>query len=162
MTRDIGDIAYVATWEGWRYLAVLLDAHSRRVVGWAMADHLRTELALEALLMALGARRPPPGLVHHTDRGCQYTAAAYQVGLATRRLVCSMSRSGDCLDNAMAERFFATLKAEVRSGERGEIPAAGRGGSEGSTSRSPALPGGESRGGQEHGGKSGDARRRVG
>jgi len=141
---------------------VLLDAYSRRVIGWAMADHLRTELALDALAMALQARRPPPGLVHHTDRGCQYTAAVYQAGLAARGIVCAMSRAGACLDNAMAESCFATLKAEVRSGERGEIPAAGRGGSEGSTSRSPALPGGESRRGQEHGGKSGDARRRVG
>ena len=108
----LGDITYLPTREGWLYLAVLLDAHSRRVVGWAMADHLRTELALDALQMALGARRPQPGLVHHTDRGCQYTAAAYREALAARGLVCSMSRSGDCLDNAMAERFFATLKAE--------------------------------------------------
>jgi transposase InsO family protein len=109
----LGDITYLPTREGWLYLAVLLDAHSRRVVGWAMADHLRTELALDALLMALGARRPQPGLVHHTDRGCQYTAAAYREALAARGLVCSMSRSGDCLDNAMAESFFATLKAEL-------------------------------------------------
>jgi putative transposase len=109
----LGDITYLPTGEGWLYLAVLLDAHSRRVVGWAMADHLRTELALDALAMALQARRPPPGLVHHTDRGCQYTAAAYQAALARHGLVCSMSRSGDCLDNAMAESFFATLKAEV-------------------------------------------------
>ena len=108
----LGDITYVATQEGWLYLAILLDAHSRRVVGWAMADHLRTDLALDALLMALQARRPPPGLVHHTDRGCQYTAAAYRDALAARGLVCSMSRSGNCLDNAMAESFFATLKAE--------------------------------------------------
>jgi len=158
----IGDITYVATAEGWPYLAVLLDAHSRRVVGWAMADHLRTELALDALAMALHNRRPDAGLVHHTDRGSQYTAAAYQATLADRGITVSMSRAGECLDNAMAESFFATLKAEVRSGERGEIPAAGRGGSEGSTSRLPALPGGESRRGQEHGGKSGDARRRVG
>jgi len=108
----LGDITYVATHEGWLYLAVLLDARSRRVVGWAMADHLRTELALDALAMALQARRPPPGLVHHTDRGCQYTAAAYRQALAARGVVASMSRSGDCLDNAMAESFFATLKAE--------------------------------------------------
>ncbi len=108
----IGDITYVATAAGWLYLAVLLDAHSRRVVGWAMDDHLRTELALDALAMALRARRPAAGLVHHTDRGCQYTAAAYQGALAARGLVCSMSRAGECLDNAMAESFFATLKAE--------------------------------------------------
>jgi transposase InsO family protein len=109
----LGDITYVATREGWLYLAVLLDAHSRRVIGWAMADHLRAELALGALAMALERRRPGVGLVHHTDRGCQYTAAAYQAALAARGVTVSMSRAGDCLDNAMAESFFATLKAEV-------------------------------------------------
>jgi len=92
---------------------VLIDAHSRRVVGWAMADHLRTALALDALAMALRGRRPAPGLVHHTDRGCQYTAAAYREALAAREITASMSRTGDCYDNAMAERFFATLKAEL-------------------------------------------------
>jgi putative transposase len=109
----LGDITYVPTQEGWLYLAVLLDAHSRRVVGWAMADHLRTGLALDALAMALARRRPAAGLMHHTDRGCQYTAAAYQAALAARGLVCSMSRAGQCLDNAMAESFFATLKGEL-------------------------------------------------
>lgn len=109
----LGDITYVATREGWLYLAVLLDAHSRRVVGWAMADHLRTALALDALTMALARRRPGAGLVHHTDRGCQYTAAAYREALAARGVTASMSRSGNCLDNAMAESFFATLKAEI-------------------------------------------------
>ena len=122
----LGDITYLPTGEGWLYLAVLLDAHSRRVVGWAMADHLRTALALDALAMALRARRPPPGLVHHTDRGCQYTAAAYQAALARRGLVCSMSRSGDCLDNAMAESFFATLKAEVTDARPWPTRAAAR------------------------------------
>ncbi len=109
----IGDITYVPTWEGWLYLAVLLDACSRRVIGWAMADHARAELAVEALTMALAARQPAAGLVHHTDRGCQYTARAYQAILASRGVVASMSRSGDCYDNAMAESFFATLKAEL-------------------------------------------------
>jgi transposase InsO family protein len=109
----LGDITYVATREGWLYLAVLLDAHSRRVVGWAMADHLRAELAMEALTMALGRRRPAAGLVHHTDRGCQYTAAAYQSILATHGGTAPMGRAGECLDNAMAESFFATLKAEI-------------------------------------------------
>ena len=109
----LGDITYVATHEGWLYLAVLLDAYSRRIVGWAMADHLRAELALDALAMALRARRPPPGLVHHTDRGCQYTAAMYRATLADRGITVSMSRSGQCLDNAVAESFFATLKAEL-------------------------------------------------
>jgi len=109
----IGDITFVPTREGWLYRAVLLDVYSRRVIGWAMADHLRAELALDALAMALQTRRPPPGLVHHTDRGGQYTAAAYQDALAARGLVCSMSRAGECLDNAMAESFFSTLKAEL-------------------------------------------------
>lgn len=109
----IGDITFVPTREGWLSLAVLLDVYSRRVVGWAMADHLRAELALDALAMALQTRRPPPGLVHHTDRGGQYTAATYQAALAARGLVCSMGRAGECLDNAMAESFFATLKAEL-------------------------------------------------
>ncbi len=109
----LGDITYLPTREGWLYLAVLLDACSRRVIGWAMADHLRTELALDALTMALWGRRPAPGLVHHTDRGGQYTAAAYQQALAARGVICSMSRAGECLDNAMAESFFATLKAEL-------------------------------------------------
>ena len=109
----LGDITYVATQEGWLYLAVLLDACSRRVVGWAMAEHLRAELALDALTMAIQRRRPAAGLVHHTDRGCQYTAAAYREALAARGITASMSRSGDCYDNAMAESFFATLKAEL-------------------------------------------------
>jgi putative transposase len=109
----LGDITYVATREGWLYLAVLLDAYSRRVVGWAMADHLRAELARDALAMALRARRPPPGLVHHTDRGGQYTAAMYRAALADRGITVSMSRPGQCLDNAVAESFFATLKAEL-------------------------------------------------
>jgi transposase InsO family protein len=109
----IGDIMCVPTWEGWLYLAVLLDAHLRRVIGWAMADHLRVDLALDALGMALAARRPAPGLVHHTDRGCQYTAAAYAASLVAHGLVISMSRAGICYDNAMAESFFATLKAEL-------------------------------------------------
>ncbi len=109
----LGDITYVATQEGWLYLAVLLDAYSRRVVGWAMADYLRAELARDALAMALRVRRPGAGLVHHTDRGSQYTAATYQAMLADRGVTVSMSRAGECLDNAVAESFFATLKAEL-------------------------------------------------
>jgi len=109
----LGDITSIATQEGWLYLAVLLDAHARRVVGWAMADHLRAELALDALTMALRARHPGAGLVHHTDRGCQYTAVAYQSTLATHGVTCSMSRAGECRDNAAAERSCATLKAEL-------------------------------------------------
>ncbi len=109
----LGDSTYVPTGEGRLSLAVLLDAHSRRVIGWAMADHLRTELALDALALALCARRPGANLVHHTDRGCQYTAAAYREALAARGLTASLRRSGESLDNAMAARFFATRKAEL-------------------------------------------------
>jgi len=108
----VGDIPHVATAEGWLYLAVIVDTYSRRVVGWATADHLRTELALDALVMALQSRRPLPGLVHHTDRGDQYAAAAYPTALAARGVTVSMSRVGECLDDAVAERFFATLKAK--------------------------------------------------
>lgn len=110
----VGDITYIPTWEGWLYLAVLLDCYSRRVVGWAMADHLRTELPLQALEMALTRRRPEPRqLIHHTDRGCQYTAKDYRDALDAHGVTPSMSRSGDCFDNAMAESFFAGLKAEL-------------------------------------------------
>jgi transposase InsO family protein len=122
----IGDITYLATAEGWLYLAVLIDAHSRRVVGWAMADHLRTELALDALAMAFRTRRPGGRLIHHTDRGSQYTAAAYQARLAACGITCSMSRAGQCLDNAMAESFFATLKTEFADAQRWSTRAAAR------------------------------------
>jgi transposase InsO family protein len=123
------DITYVPTDEGWLYAAVLLDACSRRVVGWAMADHLRTELALDALTMALARRRPAAGeggLVHHTDRGCQYTAERYQAVLAAHGVRGSMSRAGNCLDNAMAESFFATLKGELIDRQRWPTRAAAR------------------------------------
>jgi len=110
----VTDITYLPTNEGWLYLAAMLDGCSRRVVGWAMADHLRTDLALEALDLALRERRPAANrLIHHSDRGCQYTAAAYQAVLATQGIHCSMSRTGNCLDNAMAESFNATLKKEL-------------------------------------------------
>jgi len=110
----ITDLTYLWTAEGWLYLAALLDAHSRRVVGWAMAGCLRVDLALEALEMALRNRRPARGaLVHHSDRGSQDTAGAYQAVLTTHDIQCSMSRKGNCLDNAMAQSFFATLKREL-------------------------------------------------
>jgi putative transposase len=92
---------------------VVLDLFSRRVVGWAMADHLRTELVLDALDLALATRRPAPGLVHHSDRGCQYTSLAFGRRLQAAGLVPSMSRTGNCWDNAVAESFFATLKREL-------------------------------------------------
>jgi transposase InsO family protein len=109
----VADITYIRTLEGWLYLAIILDAFSRRVVGWALADHLRTELALDALRMAIDDRRPAAGLVHHTDRGCQYTAADYAALLAGRGIAQSLGRPGTCWDNAVAESFFATLKIEL-------------------------------------------------
>lgn len=109
----VGDITYIPTWEGWLYLAVLVDACSRRVVGWAMAEHLGGELTRDALAMALARRRPAADLLHHSDRGSQYTATAYQALLAEHGVKVSMSRAGDCYDNALAESFFATLKTEL-------------------------------------------------
>ena len=109
----VTDMTYVWTWEGWLFLAAIVDVFSRRIVGWAVADHLRTELPLEALGMALGIRQPPEGLVHHSDRGCQYASDLYRSELSARGIVCSMSRVGDCWDNAVAESFFATLKTEL-------------------------------------------------
>jgi transposase InsO family protein len=107
------DITYVPTAEGWLYLAVVLDLCSRRVVGWAMADHLRAELCLDALDMALKRRRPGAGLVHHSDRGVQYACGDYRDLLRSQGIECSMSRRGDCYDNAAAESFFKTLKVEL-------------------------------------------------
>jgi transposase InsO family protein len=109
----VTDMTYVWTWEGWLFLAAIVDVFSRRIVGWAVADHLRTELPLEALGMALGIRQPQEGLVHHSDRGCQYASDLYRSELSARGIVCSMSRVGDCWDNAVAESFFATLKTEL-------------------------------------------------
>ena len=109
----VGDITYVPTRQGFLYLAVVLDLASRRVVGWAMRHTLEQQLALDALTMALRQRRPAPGLVHHTDRGVQYAARAYRGLLAAHELTPSMSRRGNCWDNAVAESFFATLKREL-------------------------------------------------
>ena len=107
------DITYVRTWEGWMYLAVVIDLFSRRVVGWAMATHMRTQLALDAVGMALGRRVPDPGLLHHSDRGSQYASGAYRDALRDHGITCSMSRKGNCWDNAVVESFFATLKKEL-------------------------------------------------
>lgn len=109
-----GDVTYIATAEGWLYLAVLLDLYSRRVVGWALSATNDTHLALTALRRAVAARRAvPPGLVHHTDRGGPYASEDYRAALASFGMVASMSRTGDCWDNAVAESFFATLRAEL-------------------------------------------------
>jgi putative transposase len=109
-----GDVTYVATGEGWCYLAVLLDLFSRRVVGWAIRKANDTALALAALESAVGTRRVVPrGLVHHTDRGSSYASEDYKNALAAYGMTQSMSRTGDCWDNAVAESFFATLRAEL-------------------------------------------------
>jgi len=107
------DITYLPTWSGFLYLAVVLDACSRKVVGWAMADHLRAELVVDALEMALWNRRPRPGVVHHSDRGGQYTSLAFGRRCREAGVVPSMGATGDCFDNALAESFFATLECEL-------------------------------------------------
>lgn len=112
----VGDITYVWTTEGWSYLAVLLDLYSRKVVGWALGKTLSRDLAIRALERALVLRRPPPGLVHHTDRGSQYASRDYQRVLRQNGCLPSMSRAGDCWDNAVSESFFATLKKELVHG----------------------------------------------
>ncbi|MEZ4460211.1 MAG: IS3 family transposase, partial [bacterium] len=116
--RWVGDITYVRTRAGWLYLAVILDLFSRRVVGWAMSKRIDKELVLEALQMAVGQRQPETGLLHHTDRGSQYTSRAYRKALNGCRAVVSMSRKGDCWDNAVSESFFATMKKEAIFGEK--------------------------------------------
>jgi transposase InsO family protein len=109
----VSDITYIATAEGWMYLCVVLDLYSRRVVGWSMGTGLGTDLAVKALVMAMIRRRPPRGIVLHTDRGVQYCAGAFRELAAERGIVQSMSRKGDCWDNACAETFFASLKTEL-------------------------------------------------
>lgn len=108
-----GDISSVRTWEGWAYLATVIDIGSRRVIGLAVAEHLRASLASEALDMAIAARRPAAGLIFHTDRGTQYTSGEFRELLARHEIVQSLSRPGQCWDNAVAESFFATLKEEL-------------------------------------------------
>lgn len=108
----VADITYVPTWSGFLYLAIVLDVWSRRIVGWAMASHLRTELVLDALDMALAQRRPE-SVIHHSDRGCQYTSYAFGKRCREAKVVPSMGSVGDAYDNAMAESFFATLEREV-------------------------------------------------
>jgi transposase InsO family protein len=112
-SRWCGDITYIGTWEGWLYLATVIDIASRRVVGYAMADHLRTELISGALTNAVAARDPAPGVVFHSDRGCQYTSAAYAALADEHEVTLSHGRTGQCWDNALAESFFASLKGEL-------------------------------------------------
>jgi putative transposase len=109
----VTDITYIPTREGWLYLAAILDLYSRRVVGWSMSDRITRQLTLDALSMGLQSRTPPAGLLHHSDRGSQYASADYRAALTSAGIHCSMSRKGDCWDNAVAESFFATLKTEL-------------------------------------------------
>ncbi len=111
----VADITYVATQEGFLYLAFILDVYSRRIVGWAMENHLRTELVIDALRMAVWRRKPAAGLVHHSDQGVQYTALSFSERLREVGITPSMGRTGTALDNAMAESFVSTLKAELVS-----------------------------------------------
>ena len=107
------DISYVWTREGWLYLAVVIDLFSRRVVGWAVGDRLHRDLTLAALRKALAMRRPPEGLIHHSDRGSQYCSVDYQAELRRHSIRISMSGKGNCYDNAMVETFFKTIKSEL-------------------------------------------------
>ena len=109
----VADITYVRTWEGWLYLSFVLDTYSRRVVGWSMANNLRTELVLDAVNMAIYTRRPSPGLIHHSDRGSQYTSVEFGSRLKEAGLLPSMGWVADSYDNSMAESFVSTLKREL-------------------------------------------------
>ena len=110
--RWCGDITYISTWEGWLYLATVIDIASRRVVGFAMADHMRTELVSDALTNALAARDPEPGVIFHSDRGCQYTSHDFALLAADYDVRLSVGRTGSCWDNALAESWFSSLKTE--------------------------------------------------
>lgn len=120
----VGDLTYLWTSEGWLYLAALLDLCSRRVVGWSLSERLSDDLTLDALDQALEQRRPEPGVLHHSDRGSQYTSGEYQKQLQDRGFQISMSRKGDCWDNAPIESFFSSLKMEL--GDRFSSRAAAR------------------------------------
>ena len=122
----VTDITYIWTREGWLYLAAILDLFSRRVVGLAMSEHIDRALVLEALRNAVGRRLPNAGLLHHSDRGSQYASGDYQNALDDLGVVCSMSRKGNCWDNAVAESFFATLKTELVYTRRFETRAEAR------------------------------------
>jgi putative transposase len=109
----VADLTYLRTWEGWLYLAAVQDAYSRTIVGWAMAEHMRSELVVEALQMAVTRRRPQAGVVHHSDQGSQYVSLAFGQQARDAGIAVSMGSRGDCFDNAVAESFFATLKKEL-------------------------------------------------
>ena len=109
----LADITCIPTREGWLYLAAILDLYSKLIVGWSMSGRMTSELVLDALEMAVGCRQPEPGLIHHSDRGGQYASAVYQRALRSHGMICSMSRKGDCWDNAPMESWFHTLKTEL-------------------------------------------------
>jgi transposase InsO family protein len=111
-TRWCGDITYIPTWEGWLYLATVIDIASRRVVGFALAEHLRTSLVADALANAVAARDPAPGVIFHSDKGCQYTSGDYATLAGDLEVTLSTGQTGQCWDNALAESFFASLKGE--------------------------------------------------
>jgi putative transposase len=113
----LADITYLRTQEGWLYLAAVLDSYSRRIVGWSIAPHMREELVGDALRMAIGRRQPEAGLLHHSDRGCQYVSEKYQRFLNKHGIIVSMSRKGNCWDNSVMERFFGSLKSERTDGK---------------------------------------------
>ena len=106
-------MTYIPTGEGWFYMAAIMDLHTRKIIGWSMRDHLRTELATSALMMAIQRQRPAPGLIQHSDRGTQYACGDYQEALAAAGIRPSMSRRSNALDNAPMESFFHTLKTEL-------------------------------------------------
>jgi putative transposase len=109
----VADITYLRSWEGWVYLVAIQDAYSRRIVGWSMAEHMRTELVVDALEMALARRRPKPGLIHHSDQGSQFVSLGFGQKARQAGIALSMGSRGDAYDNAVAESFFATLKKEL-------------------------------------------------
>jgi putative transposase len=109
----VADITYLRTWEGWLYLCAVQDAFSRRIVGWSMADHMRSDLVVDALNMAIARRQPEAGLIHHSDQGSQFVSLAFGQAAGKAGIARSMGSRGDCFDNAVAESFFATLKKEL-------------------------------------------------
>jgi transposase InsO family protein len=125
-TRWCGDITYLPTWEGWLYLATVIDIASRRVVGFALAEQLRTELVADALTNAVAARDPAPGVVFHSDKGCQYTSGDYATLAGDLAVTLSTGRTGQCWDNALAESFFASLKGECLDQQSWPTRAAAR------------------------------------
>jgi len=112
-TRWCGDVTYIKTWQGWAYLATVIDLHSRRIIGWAVAAHMRTSLITAALDMAVAARKPAAGVIFHSDRGCQYTSSAFDAYCRANKIRRSLGRTGVCYDNAVSESFFATYKKEL-------------------------------------------------